>query len=99
MMPSAFASSGAGVAGELDAVLRQAGERAGVPADQRRARVFQRAGERKSLAVGDRLDQRAAHPPAGAGDHQPHVGHGSSPEFAGGYSAAAGKRHYGCGPS
>ena len=37
------------VAGELDAVLRHAGERAGIPADQRRARVFQRAGERKAL--------------------------------------------------
>ena len=47
MMPSAFASSGASVAGELDAVLAQAGQHAGVPADQRRARVFQRARQRK----------------------------------------------------
>ena len=65
-----------GIAGQLDAVLGQACQHARVPADQRRTRVFQRARKREFLAVGDRLDQRAAHPPAGAGDHEPHLGHG-----------------------
>ena len=80
----------------------EAGQRAGIPADQRRTRVFQRAREREFLAVGDRLDQRAAHPPAGAGNHKPHVGHGVS-NCRGiawrGYSATPPERHYGCGPS
>jgi len=71
-----------GVARKLDAVLRQAGQHAGIPADQRRARVFQRTGQRKILVIGDRLNQRAAHPPAGAGDHKPHFGHGTSSKLA-----------------
>ena len=65
------------VAGQFDAVLGKAGQHACIPADQRRARVFQGARKRKLLVVGDRLDQRAAHPPAGTGDHKPHLGHGS----------------------
>jgi hypothetical protein len=67
-----------GIAGELDAILRKAGEDAGVPAKQRRTRVLEGARKRKILAISNRLDQRAAHPPASAGDLEPHLGHRSN---------------------
>ena len=92
MMPSALSSNGPHRPVSLMSVLGHARQRAGVPADQRRARVFQRTRQRKILAVGDRLDQRAAHPPAGAGDQEPHFGHGSNSITSGrGYSPEAGK--------
>src|SRR5215470_3800125 len=52
------------LARELDAILGRAGQRARVPADQRRARVFEHAGERKTLDVGNSLHQRAPQAPA-----------------------------------
>ncbi len=63
------------IARQLDVVFAEACQRAGIPADQRRARVFQRARQLAALIVGDRLDQRAPHAPAGTGHHQPHLGH------------------------
>src|SRR5581483_5940922 len=80
------------VAGQLDAVLGKTGKHARIPADQRRAGVLEGARKLKLPAVGDRLDQRTAHPSAGAGDHKPHFGHGTTPGTWRGYSARAGKR-------
>ena len=88
--PSALASSGAASAASLMPLSPRPGQLAGIAADHRRARRLDRAREHEALGLGDGLDQRAPHAPAGAGHDQPHVGHGS-------YLCVA--RVYGCGPS
>ena len=75
MIASAASASGRTSLVTIDAVRRQAGEHAGILAEQRRALAFRRAGERQARRLGDRLDQRAPHAPAGAGHDQPHVWH------------------------
>ena len=100
MMPSALSSSGAGIAGQLDAVLGQARQHAGVPADQRRARVFQRARKRKALLSAIALTSvRPIRPPAPATTSRMSA-IGPTPGTWRGYSAADAKSAtYGCGPS
>ena len=70
-----------GVGRERDAVVAEPGQLPGVLADQRRARAFERARQRQARRLGNRLDQRAPHAPAGAGHDKPHVGHRSAPEI------------------
>ena len=62
------------VARNFDAVGAKARELAGIAADHGRTRRLDRAGKRDALGRRDGVDQRAPHTPAGAGDHQPHVG-------------------------
>ena len=88
--PSASCSSGATSLDHLDAVGAEAGKLAGVAADHRRAGGFDRARKRDALGRRDGMNERAPHAPAGAGNHQPHVGicrrHGYSSPVGGGYS-------------
>ena len=72
--PSALGEQRLGVGAELDAVggrarpaRRRPGRSAASPAPRARPRA-------QALGLGDRLDQRAPHAPAGAGHDQPHVG-------------------------
>ena len=59
------------------AEARQARKHAGILSQQRRACALKRTHKHKPAGFGDRLDQRAPHAPARAGDDQPHVGHRS----------------------
>ena len=80
------------IADDLDAVRPEAGKLAGIAADHGGARRLHGAGQRQALGRGDGMDERAAHAPAGAGDHHPHVGHWPQPSqasVAAGYSAAS----------
>ena len=63
---------------ELDAVFGQAREHAGILAEQRGTRRFQRAGQHGARRFRDDARQRAAHPAAGPRNDQTHVGHGST---------------------
>ena len=62
------------VADDLDAVATEPGKLAGIAADHRGVRGVDGAGQRQPLGLSDGMDQRAAHAPAGAGDHQAHGG-------------------------
>ena len=72
--PSAPLQERRDIADDLDAVPPKAGELAGVAADDGRIRGFRRSDKRNALGRGNGMDQRTPHAPAGAGDHQPHVG-------------------------
>ena len=61
---------------KFDAVFRQAGEHAGILAQQFRTRRFQRAGQHRARRFRNDAHQRAAHPAAGPRNDQSHIGHG-----------------------
>ena len=61
----------------LDAVGAETGQLAGIAPDHGRAGRVDGARDHRAVGGGNRLDQRAAHAPAGAGHDQPHIGHGS----------------------
>ena len=61
--------------GHQDAVHAEAGQFAGVAPDRGGAGRFRGADEDGPFAVGNSLDQGAAHPPPGTGHDQPHRGH------------------------
>ena len=60
------------VVGDRHAERRQAGERARILAERRRALALDRARQRAALGLGDGLDQHPAHPPGGADDDETH---------------------------
>ena len=60
---------------DRDAVGGEARQHAGILAEQSARPRLDRARQRQAGSLGDRLDQRAPHAPAGAGHDQPHVGH------------------------
>ena len=66
-------------------------EMVGELAEQRRARRLDRTRKDETFGLGNRLDQRPSHAPAGAGHDQPHVGHGRSP-ISRGYSGTTEQR-------
>ena len=61
------------VARNLDAIGAQPRELAGIAPDHGRARRLDGARKRDALGRRDGLDERAAHAPTRARDHQPHV--------------------------
>ena len=100
MSASAFVSA-AGSEPMRNAVCADTGKLAGIAADEWRAVLLERAGERDALAVGDGLDQRAPHASAGAGHHKPHLRHRSISANVGAGIAGSGGlvSLYGCAPS
>ena len=59
----------------LDAVGAEPGELARIAADHRRAFGIDGARQHHAVGIRDRLDEGAAHAPAGARHDQPHAGH------------------------
>ena len=76
-------SSGAGSVGDRDAVLPRPASSPESRPISGGARRLDRAREHEPLGLGDGLDQRAPHAPAGARHDQPHVGHGAPPAGCG----------------
>ena len=66
------------IGGKLDAIFGEAGEHAGILAEQLGARRFQRAGQYRARRLRDDARQRTAHPAAGPRNDQAHVRHSSS---------------------